>query len=178
MGSVYSTVKADEFRRKSNELVHTSIEATDFVDASAIEAISKRVEDLDFTPHGYKLQTEYNWSIEKVNEAIVLYKEWLVLQCLYEHLSFAPSEFIDEFWHVHILDTRKYLSDCLHIKGEFIHHYPYFGLTEQENEKVLESGYGLTKKLYKHHFARTNLGCQGDLSASCGCRSGNGGSCR
>lgn len=174
----YTQENVERFRSKSRETITLKVNDSALVDQSAIDSIMNRVNELDFTPHGYKLQKEYGWSQEKINHTIGLYKEWLVLQVLYEYLSFAPSELIDEFWHVHILDTRKYLNDCNVIKGEFIHHYPYFGLTEQENETVLESGFELTKKLYMHHFGHCELGYKDEMSASCGCRSGNGGSCR
>lgn len=174
----YMQSNVEKFKSDSREEINVDISDERFVESSAIDAIMKRVDSLDFTPHGYKLQKEHGWSESKINYTISLYKEWLVLQVLYEDLSFAPSELVDEFWHIHILDTRKYMNDCNTIKGEFIHHYPYFGLTEQENEQVLESGFRLTKKLYLHHFNHCDLGFEGDLAASCGCRSGNGSSCR
>ncbi|TWX68548.1 hypothetical protein ESZ36_08620 [Colwellia demingiae] len=178
MSLVYSQKCVMKFKSDSREEINVSITDSSFVEQSAIDTIMKRVDTLDFVPHGYKLQKEHNWSESKINYTINLYKEWLVLQVLYEDLSFAPSELVDEFWHIHILDTRKYMNDCNSIKGEFIHHYPYFGLTDQENETVLESGFQLTKKLYLYHFGHCELGFKGEMSASCGCRSGNGGSCR
>jgi hypothetical protein len=178
MSQRYSQKQVNEFKSNSRETINTSLINSMFVDQSAIETIMAKVNTLNFVPHGYKLQKEHGWSENKINYTINLYKEWLVLQVLYEDLSFAPSELVDEFWHIHILDTRKYLSDCNTIKGEMIHHYPYFGLTDQENESVLESGFKLTKKLYLHHFGHCELGFEGDLAASCGCRSGNGSSCR
>jgi len=175
---MYTQKNVEKFKSDSHEEVNVNITDSEFIEKSAIETIMKRVNNIDFVPHGYKLQKEYSWSESKINYTINLYKEWLVLQVLYEDLSFAPSELVDEFWHIHILDTRKYMNDCNLIKGEFIHHYPYFGLTDQENEAVLESGFQLTKKLYLHHFGHCDLGFEGEMSASCGCRSGNGGSCR
>ena len=146
----YTQENVERFRSKSRETITLKVNDSALVDQSAIDSIMNRVNELDFTPHGYKLQKEYGWSQEKINHTIGLYKEWLVLQVLYEYV----------------------------IKGEFIHHYPYFGLTEQENETVLESGFELTKKLYMHHFGHCELGYKDEMSASCGCRSGNGGSCR
>jgi len=174
----YSTTEAARFRASSRSVINTAVADGDYVDQDAIERIMERVSKVDFTPHGYKLQREYGWSEEKINHAIKIYREWLVLQVFYEALSFAPSELIDELWHVHILDTRKYMSDCISVKGEFIHHYPYFGITDQENEVVLESGFALTKKLYMKHFGHCELGFNDSHAASCGCRSGNGSSCR
>lgn len=174
----YTVEKANSFKQNSRQWIKTTLAGREFVHNESIQSIMNRVNEIDFTPHGFKLEKEYLWSRDKINHAIELYKEWLVLQVLYEDLSFAPSELIDEMWHVHILDTRKYMTDCQFIKGEYIHHYPYFGLTDQENSCVLESGYALTKALYLHHFNREHLGYSGAQSASCGCRSGNGSSCR
>lgn len=174
----YSQKRAELFKSSSRADINLTIDESSFVEQYAVEAIMKRVDTIDFVPHGYKLQKEYGWNEAKINHAIKLYKEWLVLQVLYEGQSFAPSELVDEFWHVHILDTRKYANDCNMVKGEFIHHYPYFGLTDQENETVLKSGFDLTKTLYLRHFGHASLGFDGEHSASCGCRSGNGGSCR
>lgn len=174
----YSNDKAKLFSSSSRAVVKTCISDGDFVPQNVIKMVMERVEVIDFTPHGYKLEKEHGWSEEKINHAIEVYKEWLVLQVCYEEFSFAPSELIDEFWHAHILDTRKYMDDCNTIKGEFIHHYPYFGITEQENEFVLESGFELTKKLYMKHFGHVALGFNENHAASCGCCSGNGSSCR
>ncbi|MBE0471593.1 MAG: hypothetical protein IBX55_19040 [Methyloprofundus sp.] len=178
MSFYYNQKNVESFKSNSRAVINVYLDESDFVSQSAIEAVMRQVDLIDFVPHGYKLQKEYGWSESKINYTIKLYKEWLVLQVLYEDLSFAPSQLVDEFWHMHILDTRKYMSDCNLIKKEYIHHYPYFGLTDQENEAVLESGFILTKKLYEHHFGHSNLGFDGEHSASCGCRSGNGGSCR
>ena len=174
----YSNDKAKLFSSLSRAAINTSISNSEYVSQDSINSIMERVNNIDFTPHGYKLEIEHGWTEEKINHAIKLYKQWLVLQVFYEGLSFAPSELIDEFWHVHILDTRKYMTDCNNIKGEFIHHYPYFGITEQENETVLDSGFELTKKLYQKHFGHADLGFNDSHAASCGCRSGNGSSCR
>ncbi len=174
----YSADKANHFRKESREAINVDIDQSKFVSSEVMQETINKISQLDFTPHGYKLEKEYGWSVEKINYTIESYKEWLALQVHYEDLSFAPSELIDEFWHVHILDTRKYLEDCQKIKGSLIHHYPYFGLTEQENEQVLEQGFELTKKLYSHHFSRRELGFNAEFAASCGCRSGNGSSCR
>lgn len=178
MDFYYTQQNVELFKFNSRADINVYLEKSDFVSQRAIEAVMRQVDLINFVPHGYKLEKEYGWSEAKINHTIKLYKEWLVLQVLYEDLSFAPSQLVDEFWHMHILDTRKYMSDCNLIKGEYIHHYPYFGLTDQENETVLESGFILTKKLYEHHFGHSNLGFNGEHSASCGCRSGNGGSCR
>ena len=35
-----------------------------------------------------------------------------------------PTQAVDEFWHQHILNTKKYANDCQNIFGFFVHHLP------------------------------------------------------
>ena len=135
---------------------------------------------LNFEKLKWKLtkSLEATWSIKLCEFAESEYCKFLTLKKLHPKVALVPSKIVDKFWHEHILDTKAYADDCNKVFGHFIHHYPYFGLTEQENEQVLESGFLLTKKLYLHHFGHCELGFEGDLAASCGCRSGNGSSCR
>jgi len=158
--------------------IKVGISDSEFVSQAKIDEAMGVVESLDFTPISFKLEKEYGWSKESLDRAVPLYRQWLVLQQYYSELSFAPSELVDEYWHMHILDTRKYMEDCQFVFGYYLHHYPYFGLTETENAETLKKGFELTKKLYKHHFGHSNLGMGDYKSAACGCRSGNGGSCR
>lgn len=154
------------------------IKEGEFVNQNEIENTMNLINSISFETISFKLEKEYMWSSEATCRALVLYKQWLALQKYYPNLSFAPSELVDEYWHMHILDTRKYMEDCALIFGEYLHHYPYFGLTEVENQDTLKEGFELTKKLYLHHFNHSNLGMHDYKSAACGCRSGNGGSCR
>ena len=155
-----------------------SIKEDEFVSQKNIQNTMYLLNSISFETISFKLEKEYMWSSEATCRALVLYKQWLALQKYYPNLSFAPSELVDEYWHMHILDTRKYMEDCALIFGEYLHHYPYFGLTEVENQDTLKEGFELTKKLYLHHFNHSNLGMHDYKSAACGCRSGNGGSCR
>ena len=50
-------------------------------------------------------------------------------------LQMVPNGDIDEIWHMHILDTRAYMADCNALFGEYLHHYPYFGMLGEENRQ-------------------------------------------
>jgi len=164
----------------SKKVLHKNVklELDEFASQEKIDEAMAVVNSLDFKPISFKLEVEYGWTKEALNRAEKLYKEWLVLQYNYPELSLAPSELIDEYWHMHILDTRKYMEDCQFVFGYYLHHYPYFGLTKDEPKEMLNQGFELTKKLYNYHFGHNELGLAEYKSASCGCRSGNGGSCR
>ena len=153
------------------------IDSSEFVSKNKIDEITILVDSLDFTPISFKLEKEYGWSSESLSMAVPLYRQWLILQACYETYSIAPSTFIDEYWHMHILDTRKYMEDCQLVFGEYLHHFPYFGLRNEEDEKELHEGFELTKKLYKHHFNVEYL-ADNAKEAGCGRCSGGPSSCR
>ena len=125
------------------------------------------VEELDFTEQNAKLISFYGWESDKVMLMERLYKEWLVLHKVYGHsVAFAPNGMLDEYWHYHILDTKKYMDDCNRVFGYYLHHYPYFGLTKKETKQDLESGFELTRKLFKKHFDHDLLGKANPCSAT------------
>jgi hypothetical protein len=39
-------------------------------------------------------------------------------------IKHEPEKDVDEYWHTHILDTRKYAEDCQRYFGYFLHHIP------------------------------------------------------
>lgn len=177
MNIVFNSKAINDFKAVKNNSIITDIESN-FASNDVVDSVLTKIKQIDLTPHGYKLNKEYGWDMDKVNHTIPLYQKWLTMQIIYENLSFAPSSLIDDFWHAHILDTRKYYKDCINTCGHMIHHYPYFGLTDHETEKDLENGFELTKNYLKHHFGISDLGYNSKEAASCGCRSGNGSSCR
>ncbi len=43
----------------------------------------------------------------------------------------VPSYTVDQLWHAHILDTKKYLKDCRLLFGYFLHHRPSYSKSDQ-----------------------------------------------
>ena len=58
----------------------------------------------------------------------------------------------DEIWHHHILDTYKYYNDCLNIYGQFLHHYPYFGMRGGQDSTDLANTFKITQMLHLKEF--------------------------
>ena len=120
--------------------------------------IAKKVElikSIDFTQLKEKLMDPNEgkgWSKDECNDLELLYKDFLVLMLKYPEKSIVPTTMIDEFWHAHILDTRKYHEDCKLIYGEYLHHFPYFGLRGESDKKDLEDSFTATKKLWVSEF--------------------------
>lgn len=128
------------------------------------------VNQLDFIDQNAKLISYYGWEKTKVLETEATYKKWLALHKAYnQEIVIAPSGQLDEYWHLHILDTRKYMQDCDFVFGGYLHHYPYFGLTSTEPQEDLEKAFLLTRELFKTHFGHDLLGLAHPCSSK-GCR--------
>ena len=53
------------------------------------------------------------------------YRKFLYLICINPDKCIVPwHDEMDNLWHEHILDTRKYIKDCELIHGKIIHHNP------------------------------------------------------
>lgn len=117
--------------------------------------ITDKVKSIDFTQLKEKLMdpTEgKGWSKDECDTIELLYKDFLILMWMHPNEYIVPNKVIDEFWHAHILDTRKYHADCDLIFGEYLHHFPYFGLRGEEDKKDLEDTFSETKKLWIREF--------------------------
>lgn len=119
------------------------------------------------------------WSEEKANRAEMLYKQFLKLIALCPEASIVPNKTIDELWHAHILDTRKYIKDCQDIFGEYLHHFPYFGLRGDDDAQDLKESFAQTCQLFTEHFQedleKSVMDCLGNVCSSGG--STPGGTC-
>jgi len=108
---------------------------------------------IDFTAIMGKLQSQFGWSYQHAMTISTMYRNFLYLQKKYGKThKLPPSEEMDEFWHMHILDTKKYRGDCEHIFGYYLDHYPYFGIDGQSNMQDLEAAFATMQRLYTAEF--------------------------
>ena len=121
---------------------------------SASDEINSLVNTINFDKLKWKLtkSTEATWTQAICEFAELEYKKFLTLKMLYPKVSFVPSKLVDKFWHEHILDTKSYAEDCKKLFGSFVHHYPYFGIYGDEDQKALQTAFEETIKLYESHF--------------------------
>lgn len=102
--------------------------------SAALAAAEQKVGTIDFTLNKRKMVQTLGWSSAVVDQMEQQYRRFLALQAALkvERNSFTivPNRLIDEFWHQHILDTQQYIADCEAIFGEYLHHYPYFGMID------------------------------------------------
>lgn len=150
------------------------------------------VESLDLGPIMYKCvhgDDGPKWSVAQVRVVQLWYRRFLYLNLKYSTAVIVPNKIIDQFWHQHILDTRKYADDCQLVFGNFLHHFPYFGIRNTEDAKNLERSFSETKDLFLSEFGESILSlssffdtvmpgvCQGSECGSTGpssCESGPG----
>lgn len=92
------------------------------------------------------------WTLEQARQAIEKYRLFLILNYLYPDRIIVPSREIDKVWHCHILDTRKYFSDCDTLFGEYMEHFPYYGIRDESDRQALEDSFYETQELWEHHF--------------------------
>lgn len=112
------------------------------------------VETWEFTLAVEKLMDSEpaKWSEEKCNAAVRDYKRYMAVTKALGGIQLVPNAEIDEIWHMHILDTRAYMKDCEELFGEFLHHYPYFGMLNEENKQQWVDVQNTSEKLWNSLF--------------------------
>jgi len=125
-----------------------------------LEQARQYIDDIDFTAVYDKLTRDdilrpygYKWAPQEAEIAISNYKKFLYILVKY-HKDFdtiLPTLEIDEIWHNHILDTEKYINDCDVLFGRYYHHYPYFGIDDQQIfgiSSCIPEKFQLTQRLF------------------------------
>jgi hypothetical protein len=137
-----------------NQAVPVSFEAAQAMITSdpALRDALDRVSRLDFTLLKRKMIEEHGWTPEFCDEAESLYRRFLALNARYPDRKICPTGPIDAFWHAHILDTRAYMRDCELVLGEYLHHFPYFGMRGPEDQAALEKAFRESIELFITHF--------------------------
>lgn len=125
-----------------------------------IESAKKYIEEIDFTPLIDKMVLYLGWMRKDAEDTAHYYRNFLLLakKARHGHFNDAPETLksipasydVDEFWHMHILDTRKYIEDCNAIFGTYLHHYPYLGI---DGKSTLADSAEAFEDMQKSHFA-------------------------
>lgn len=94
------------------------------------------------------------WTRDQVEDAEIEYKRYLHLTRHFPFPTFSvvPNKIMDTMWHYHILDTKAYHKDCERVFGHYLHHFPYFGLRGEQDEKDLKKSFEKTKEYYLQSF--------------------------
>ncbi len=135
----------------------TSVKSTNKISPKRIDTHLQNayeyIYSIDFSMIINKLVQRYRWLQIEAEEACKQYRNYLWLLKKYgTKKPLPPSEDIDEFWHHHILDTRKYINDCEMIFGDYLQHYPYYGLDKKSTLNDLNAAFSKTLERYKNEF--------------------------
>jgi hypothetical protein len=96
------------------------------------------------------------------------YRQFLYLIATHPGVTIVPwSQALDDFWHEHILDTKKYASDCDYLFGGFIHHNPHI----PKFSKAHHDAYKATARMYRDAFKEKIAGRSRADSSIPGCGS-------
>lgn len=122
---------------------------------SPAEALARVEELIDLTGVRRKLadpEEGKGYSVEYLDVMEREYRRFLALHTAFPATEIVPCKLVDEIWHQHILDTRAYASDCDALLGEFLHHYPYFGMNGPDDAMALADAYADTLQRYRDAF--------------------------
>lgn len=123
--------------------------------SQVVDAVFKAVFALNLDPIKFKLMDKregHGWSREEADRRELEYKRFLALVAMYPEETIVPDVEVDKFWHGHILDTMKYAEDCQNVFGYFLHHFPYFGMRDDEDAAALSKAAAMTRSLYQKEF--------------------------
>lgn len=140
----------------------------------------KKLGQLDLEPIMFSLVKAADgphWDFETACVVEKWYRRFHTLYFLHPEALLVPDKMIDTFWHYHILDTQKYYEDCILLHGHILHHFPYFGVRDEDDRKALEKSYGSTLALYAAEFGeRPQYRELSSMSVEAGVLCGAGGS--
>jgi hypothetical protein len=128
--------------------------------ARKVSAALERVAKIDLSKINGKLQYEdpERWTDEVIAETEEGYRRFLALNLLYPEETLAVNRALDDYWHSHILDTRKYAEDCDRIFGHVLHHYPYYGLPGEPDEGENVVAFAITQRVWEEAFGSPLVG--------------------
>lgn len=92
------------------------------------------------------------WNLERAEKAVLNYQRYIAVTKALGGIQLVPNADIDEIWHMHILDTRAYMQDSNALFGEYLHHYPYFGMISEENKQQWEDVQAQSEQLWQSLF--------------------------
>jgi hypothetical protein len=79
------------------------------------------------------------------------YQRFLALKARYAEHPIAPTEIIDEMWHLHMLHPRAYHRDCVAFFGFILDHSPGYG-ADEATRPALERTFHRTAELWERTY--------------------------
>jgi hypothetical protein len=118
----------------------------------------KKIDSLDLHEVLFYL-TDYGggprWNRATASAIDVVYRQFVYILVVSEEFRPVPSDYIDHFWHAHILMTKKYAEDCISICGRVLHHDPLFGTRDDEERYFYNRCKAMTINAFESIFGTT-----------------------
>jgi hypothetical protein len=122
----------------------------------SVEEARDYIQSIDFEPQKTLMaDAEHGgvgWIRPKIDLMEDYYRNWLFLRRKYEAKLLPPTSQLDVFWHYHMLDTRAYIRDTQAIFGYYLHHFPYFGMRDADDDRALIEAFDEMQLLYRDEF--------------------------
>jgi len=120
----------------------------------ANDQVRQMIDSIDLGGVIDRMRFVHNWTKKSAELAGAQYRNYLLLCKKYgETHPLPPSREIDEFWHNHVLCTRRYTKDCEKIFGYYLHHDPHHGNRGSVPHKELVKSFTeSTQELYFKEF--------------------------
>jgi len=122
--------------------------------AAGLAEARRKIDALDLNSVVARMMYVHYWPKKNAEATCAQYRNYLYLCKKYmgEH-DLPPSYEIDEFWHNHILCTRKYHSEINDIFGCYLHHDPHHGDNGNiSHADLLKTYENETQRLYNIEF--------------------------
>lgn len=111
------------------------------------------IDNFDYSNVAKKVQEEFGIALTSsyIAAGIENLKRYYVVALLDPTNRHAVSEFVDPFWHVHVLFTKEYMEFCNNVYNQYIHHTP---LDREDAGMVthVRQLYDYTVDIYNHIF--------------------------
>ncbi len=110
-----------------------------------------RLRKLDLATVEERLQEKYpDWNAERLKKAIIEYRKFLYLFGVNTGGVIVPwNDDVDEVWHAHILQMKKYEEDCQMLFGELLYH----DTSVKRGTQNHEDGVAFTSRAYNQSFS-------------------------
>ncbi|MFY3791820.1 hypothetical protein ACOQFO_09005 [Ureibacillus sp. MALMAid1270] len=112
----------------------------------------KVIDEFDYNPIKTKFKEEFlDLTDRYLSDGIENLKRYYVVALLDPENMHAVSNYVDPFWHIHLVFTKEYHAFCNEVFGQYIHHSPL----QRENREMVNhvrALYKYTREIYDEIF--------------------------
>lgn len=79
--------------------------------------------------------SQYSFSNQRLEQLLREYLQFLFLCKSYPEQKICPTPDVDKIWHLHMLDSANYHTDCANYFDYYLHHDPCIGAIDEDSIK-------------------------------------------